>query len=250
VIWANDDQEVRHSSEVMAASVVVNGLDDDPIVSGPEARIITTAASNTASNTASGSGGGHVLLKDVGHLVRLGVVAVPSGFTKLGHPILYFPDVTDGFVTILESDLHLLLKYYLAVVPRSEQSSGFALIIDRRQNDWASVRLTFQKVVTLFPARIREVYLLHGPRGLAKDVIVNQLVEEFLLDFDIFHLNEPADLLHHVEVKYIPSELGGQHIHDVEGWLILQEHVEAFSFSARRIARRLAQFVGVLNQVI
>ena len=36
---------------------------------------------------------------------------------------------------------------------------------------------------------------------------------------------------------------------DVEGWLILQEHVEAFSFSARRIARRLAQFVSVLNQV-
>ena len=28
-----------------------------------------------------------------------------------------------------------------------------------------------------------------------------------------------------------------------------QKHVETFSFSARRIARRLAQFVGVLNQV-
>ncbi len=53
-------------------------------------------------------------------------------------------------------------------------------------------------MITLFPARIREVFLLHGPRGLAKDVIVNQLVEEFLLDFDIFHLSEPADLVLHM----------------------------------------------------
>ena len=28
-----------------------------------------------------------------------------------------------------------------------------------------------------------------------------------------------------------------------------QKHVETFSFSTRRIARRLAQFVGALNQV-
>ena len=198
----------------------------------------------------SSSSGGHVLLKDVGHLVRLGIVAVPSGFTKLGHPVLFLPDVPeDKFATLLESDLHLLFKYYLAVVPRAEQASGFALIIDRRASDFSSVRLTFQKVVTLFPARIREVYLLHGPRGLAKDMLTTQLVEEFLLDFDIFNVNDTSDLIHYLDAKYIPGELGGHLASDVEGWLVLQEHVETFSFSARRIARRLAQFVGILNQV-
>ncbi len=89
-----------------------------------------------------------VVILDVNHLVRLGVVAVPSGFTKLGHPVLYFPDISDDFVTVLESDLHLLFKYYLAVVPRAEQASGFALIIDRRNDDWSAVRLVFQKVLT------------------------------------------------------------------------------------------------------
>ena len=217
---------------------------------GPSSAV---AVASTASTSSSGN---HVLLKDVGHLVRLGIVAVPSGFTKLGHPVLYLPDVVnsndvvDPFSSILESDLHLLFKYYLAVVPRSEQSSGFALIIDRRHSDFSTVRITFQKVVTLFPARIREVYLLHGPRGLAnRDLLSNQLVEEFLLDFDIFNVSEPADLIHYLDSKYIPSELGGHLINDVEGWLVLQEHVETFSFSARRIARRLAQFVGILNQV-
>ena len=81
------------------------------------------------------------------------------------------------------------------------------------------------------------------------DMIVNQLVEEFLLDFDVFHVADPGELVHHIDTKYIPQELGGHLVNDVEGWLLLQEHVETFSFSARRIARRLAQFVGVLNQV-
>ena len=34
----------------------------------------------------------------------------------------------------------------------------------------------------------------------------------------------------------------------VENWLALQQHVEGFSLSARRVARRLAHFVGMLNQ--
>ena len=108
----------------------------------------------------TGSNANHVLLKDVGHLVRENVVGVPSGFTKLGHPLLYFPDDPEGqnglemnkLLTMSEADLHLLFKYYLAVVPRAEQAPGFALIIDRRLADFSTnVRVTFQKIVTLFP---------------------------------------------------------------------------------------------------
>ena len=35
---------------------------------------------------------------------------------------------------------------------------------------------------------------------------------------------------------------------ELENWLVVQELVEAFSFNARRIARKLAHFVGVLNR--
>jgi hypothetical protein len=104
---------------------------------------------------------GQVLLRDVRHLVRHGNVAPPSGFTKMGLPILFFPEESGtvvvgrgtNFASVSESDLHLLFKYYLAVVPRTEQASGFALIIDRRLDDWTSVRTVFKKVVSLFPAR-------------------------------------------------------------------------------------------------
>jgi hypothetical protein len=39
------------------------------------------------------------------------------------------------------------------VVPRTEQAAGFALVIDRRLDDWQAVRNVFKKVVSLFPAR-------------------------------------------------------------------------------------------------
>ncbi len=205
-----------------------------------------------ARGGSGGAGGLQVMLKDVAELVRMNLVSVPSGFTKLGHPILYFPD-TGLFPEVSESDLHLLFKYYLSVVPRTEQQ-GFALIIDRRSQPWDVVRSVFQRVAMLFPARIREVYLLHHHRQSEnKASATSQLVEEFLLDFDIFHMDEPAELLHYVDAKCLPEELGGTQASasdgdSVESWLALQEHVEGFSYSARRVARRLAHFVGVLNQ--
>lgn len=191
------------------------------------------------------------MLNDVIELIRLNLVAVPSGFTKLGYPILYFPDNQSSakqFPTVLESDLHLLFKYYLSVVPRTEQGTGFALIIDRRTQDWSAIRSIFQRIVPLFPARIREIYLLyHDPTSGANKEIVNHLIQDFLLDFDLFQLEEPSELLHYIDPKCLPIGLGGTTAADTESWLVLQEHVEGFSFNARRIARRLAQFVGLLN---
>ena len=74
-----------------------------------------------ASPHSSATPPGQVLLKDVQSLVRLNIVSVPSGFTKLSSPVLYFPDdpsCSNLFASVADSDLHLLFKYYLAVVPR------------------------------------------------------------------------------------------------------------------------------------
>ncbi len=102
---------------------------------------------------------------------------------------------------------------------RSEQVAGFALVIDRRSEDWNSVRTVFQKVVSLFPARIREVYLLHHrrhhnhhhqPQLPNKDLIAHQLIHDFLLDFDIYVLDDQSELQQHINPKYLPVNLGGE----------------------------------------
>ena len=44
------------------------------------------------------------------------------------------------------------IQYLIYTFFRAEQAPGFALIIDRRLADFSSnVRVTFQKIVTLFP---------------------------------------------------------------------------------------------------
>ncbi len=101
------------------------------------------------------------------------------------------------------------------MVFRSEQVSGFALVIDRRSDDWTSVRTAFQKVVTLFPARIREVYLLHHRRHHhqsqlpTKDLIAHQLIHDFPIDFDIYVLDDESELQSYINAKFLPANLGG-----------------------------------------
>lgn len=208
-------------------------------------------AASIPAASGSATAAGHVLLvKDVATLIRANLVSVPCGFTNAGLPILLFPNQYgakgSSWNAIQDSDLHLLFKYFLSVVPRTEQGTGFALIIDRRGQDWLTVHSVFQRIVTMFPARIREVYLITEDTSAMK--WISQLTEEFLLDFEIIRITEPSELLHFIDSKCLPQVLGGQAQTDPEGWISLQEHVEGFSINARRIARRLAQFVGILNQ--
>ena len=38
---------------------------------------------------------------------------------------------------------------------------GFAIVIDRRNGTWQEIQSVFSKIITLFPARIKEVFLLY-----------------------------------------------------------------------------------------
>ena len=103
-------------SSVDSMSVAVSGPPSDPILMPPS---VPDPVGGSAVD-------GQVLLRDVRHLVRLGIVSPPSGFTKMGLPILFFPEESESvivgrgstFASVQERDLHLLFKYYLAVVPR------------------------------------------------------------------------------------------------------------------------------------
>ena len=59
-------------------------------------------------------------LRDCEKLIRNKVVGLPGGFTKSGHPLIIFPDNYRWF-EVLETELHLLLKYYCHIIPRAEQ---------------------------------------------------------------------------------------------------------------------------------
>jgi len=190
----------------------------------------------------------NVYLHDVQHLVRKNIVGLPGGFTKSGNPVLIFQDKA-GFSNVSEGDLHLLLKYFISVVPRperAEQSPGFALVIDRRRGSLQEVQIEFDKIITLFPAKIKEVFLLyHYGEG---EPSFGKLIDEYLHDFDIFHLAHATELLHYIDPKYLSVELGGNRPVDMDTWMVVQQNVDAFTLSATKCSKRMGSFVKILNK--
>ena len=61
-----------------------------------------------------------VHLQDCEHFLRDEWIGLPGGFTKSGHPLLIFPD-KNKFSHLHDSELNILLQYYISVVPRAEQ---------------------------------------------------------------------------------------------------------------------------------
>lgn len=55
--------------------------------------------------------------------------------------------------------------------------------------------------------------------------MLGQLVDDYLLDFDIFHVSNVTELLHYVDQKYLGEDLGGQASTDVDQWLLVQVRV-------------------------
>ena len=169
----------------------------------------------------------NVTLKDCESLIRLGVLGLPGGVTKTGCPLIFFPN-TYRFNEVLESDLHLLLKYYVSIIPRTEQVTGFALVIDRNTETWPVIQQVFNKVTSVFPATIKEVFLVYKyPSGGA---MLGQLVDsDYLLDFDIFHVSAITELLHYVDGKYLGGDLGAVGTGHVDTWIQTQHHVDSFT---------------------
>ena len=44
----------------------------------------------------------------------------PGGFSREGNPLIILPD-THLFFEVLESDLHLVLKYFIQIIPMAKQ---------------------------------------------------------------------------------------------------------------------------------
>ena len=54
------------------------------------------------------------------------------------------------------------------------------------------------------------------------NLVVSQLMDEFLLDFDLFHVREPTELLRHIDIKFLPVDFGGHVSVDPGSWILLQ----------------------------
>ena len=82
----------------------------------------------------------------------------------------------------------------------------------------------FEKIVTIFPAKIKEVFLVyqytsgassttflpetHSLTSEAPMLGLGHFVDDYLLDFDIYHVSHVTELLLYIDTKYLSEELG------------------------------------------
>ena len=64
---------------------------------------------------------------------------------------------------------------------------------------------------------------------LSDETRFGKLVDEYLHDFDIFHLAHATELLHYIDPKYLSVELGGSRPVDLDTWMVVQQNVDAFT---------------------
>ena len=64
--------------------------------------------------------------------------------------------------------------------------------------------------------------LTHWTNVTSGKPVLGQLVDDYLMDFDIFHVSAVSELAHYVEAKYLCTELGGSSVTDVDQWLLVQ----------------------------
>ena len=85
--------------------------------------------------------------------------------------------------------------------------------------------------------------------------MLGQLVDDYLLDFDIFHVSNVTELLHYVDQKYLGEDLGGQASTDVDQWLLVQVRVPPallsvlwllFAESAKKFQHSEGKFLNCL----
>ena len=79
---------------------------------------------------------------------------------------------------------------------------------NRRNETWQEAQSVFEKIVTIFPAKIKEVFLVYQYTAEAPMLGLGHFVDDYLLDFDIYHVSHVTELLLYIDTKYLSSELG------------------------------------------
>ena len=95
---------------------------------------------------------------------------------------------------------------------------------------------------------------------------LGHFVDDYLLDFDIYHVSHVTELLLYIDTKYLSEELGrsqghvsplltsllfysgGTNRQDYDTWMFVQYSLDSFTDKCTKLARRLTTFIKVIKQ--
>ncbi|XP_053471022.1 guanine nucleotide exchange factor DBS isoform X2 [Ictalurus furcatus] len=167
-----------------------------------------------------------------------------GGRGENGSPIIIFPEFPT-FAELQEEEFQNVLTYLTSVPSLSASGVGFILIIDRRQDRWASVKGTLLRIAGSFPGNLQLVLVLR-PAALFQralsDVLFRLNKDEFKMKVPVIMLSSVTELHSYIDRSQLTQELGGTQEYCHEKWISHRTAIEGFALMVKKTAQTLQAF--------
>uniref|UniRef100_A0A8C1N7Q7 Mcf.2 cell line derived transforming sequence-like a n=1 Tax=Cyprinus carpio TaxID=7962 RepID=A0A8C1N7Q7_CYPCA len=161
-----------------------------------------------------------------------------------GSPIIIFPEYP-AFGELEEQEFHNVLTYLTSVPSVCSTGVGFILVIDRRQDRWASVKGTLLRIAGSFPGNLQLVLVLR-PTALFQrtisDIFFKLNKDEFKMKVPVIMLSSVTELHSYIDRTQLTQELGGTQEYCHEKWISHRTAIEGFALMVKKTAQTLQSF--------
>ncbi|XP_040281135.1 guanine nucleotide exchange factor DBS isoform X5 [Bufo bufo] len=167
-----------------------------------------------------------------------------GGRGENGYPVITFPEYP-AFSEIPETEFQNVLTYLTSVPSLQDAGIGFILVIDRRQDKWASVKASILRIAASFPGNLQLVIVLRPTtffqRALS-DFALKFNKDDFKMKVPIIMLNSAAELQNYIDKSQLTEDLGGTLHYCHTNWLLHRTAIENFAVRVKQTAQILQSF--------
>ncbi|XP_059408683.1 guanine nucleotide exchange factor DBS-like isoform X3 [Carassius carassius] len=161
-----------------------------------------------------------------------------------GSPIIIFPEYPT-FGELEEQEFLNVLTYLTSVPSVSSTGVGFILVIDRRQDRWASVKGTLLRIAGSFPGNLQLVLVLRPTAFFQRamsDFFFRFNKDEFKMKVPLIMLSSVTELHSYIDRTQLTQELGGTQEYCHEKWISHRTAIEGFALMVKKTAQTLQSF--------
>ncbi|KAL1123668.1 hypothetical protein AAG570_002744, partial [Ranatra chinensis] len=169
-------------------------------------------------------------------------VFILGGKSHEGYPLITLPD-TNNFSDLQDRDYQKLMLYLTSVPSMQEADMGFAVVIDRRNDKWSSVKSALLKLSGYFPGLVHIAFVIR-PSGFLQKAISefsNKLFKEEF-KFKVVICSCVEELHQYLDRKELTTELDGTMPYCHQQWIQQRIALEHFSRQMKTVSRSLDCF--------
>ncbi|TRY92651.1 hypothetical protein DNTS_007701 [Danionella cerebrum] len=197
---------------------------------------------------------------DISPDLRKQFAFLSGGRGQAGSPIIIFPEYP-AFGELEEQEFHNVLTYLTSIPSVSSTGIGFILVIDRRQDRWASVKGTLLRIALMkthitplmkdqtvqgsFPGNLQLVLVLRPTtlfQRTISDIFFKLNKDEFKMKVPVIMLSSVTELHSYIDRSQLTQELGGTQEYCHEKWISHRTAIEGFALMVKKTAQTLQTF--------